>query len=429
MVLVELFRQLRVEFSLTLRVIHLNHQLRKEAEKDALFVRAYCDKNNIPLDIAERDVAEKAKNEKVSIEMAARQSRYEFFNNFLDKTGFNKVAIAHNANDRAETVLHHILRGTGIRGLQGIPVRRGPFIRPLLWASRDEIESFADKNHLNFCKDRTNVDISFTRNKIRHVLIPLLEKEFNPGIVSSLNRLCHNTAEFTDLLKKEGRACLQQCMVHQDREKIILDIQEYLAYLKSLQKIMLHFALEYLHQDTQLLTFKRLENIEQFIEKGQSGVHLKITDKLSLLLSGNHLIIGNVTRPFHHVSIKSLTGSHKLWNNYELQISNENNNSLEDKGKTRFTEWIDADALQRPVAVRSFKKADSFFPINGTGRKKISDFFIDRKVEYFQRTDIPILECKNGIVWICGYRLDDRFKVKPETKKVLRLELVGAEQI
>lgn len=427
MVLLELFRLLRVEFTLNIKAIHLNHQLREEADKDARFVRTFCVKSNIPFHISTENVAEKAQQQKISIEMAARQARYEFFKNLL-KDGFSKVAIAHNANDRAETVLHHILRGTGIRGLQGIPVRRGPFIRPLLWASRDEIESYAKSNHLNFRQDRTNRDISFTRNKIRHVLIPLLEKEFNPGIVSALNRMSCHASEVTEFLEKEGKTCFQQCLVYQDSEKIILDIQKYLAYLKSLQKIMLHFSLEYLHHDTQLLTSQRLENIEQFIEKKQSGKRFNITDKLSLLVSGNHLIIGNVSRPFHHVSLKSLIGNHKLWNNYELRITVETR-SPDYSGKSRFTEWIDADALQPPVMVRSFKKADSFLPINGKGHKNISDFYVDHKVEYYRRTDIPVLECKKGIVWICGYRLDDRFKVKPNTKKIFRLELIGAKQI
>lgn len=203
MALINVLNNIKEQLAIKIFVAHINHMLREEAGEDAEFVKAYCDSKEIECYIKSIDVQEKAEKLKVSTELAGRDARYSFFSQIAKKVGANKIATAHTANDNAETVLMNLMRGTGTSGLKGIEkIRDGKFIRPIIECTRKEIEEYCTKDELNPRYDKTNKENVYTRNKIRNVLIPYIEREFNPNIVESLNRLSTIAKKEDDFLNK-----------------------------------------------------------------------------------------------------------------------------------------------------------------------------------------------------------------------------------
>lgn len=203
MALINVLNNIKEQLAIKIFVAHINHMLREEAGEDAEFVKAYCDSKEIECYIKSIDVQEKAEKLKVSTELAGRDARYSFFSQIAKKVGANKIATAHTANDNAETVLMNLMRGSGTSGLKGIEkIRDGKFIRPIIECTRKEIEEYCTKDELNPRYDKTNKENVYTRNKIRNVLIPYIEREFNPNIVESLNRLSTIAKKEDDFLNK-----------------------------------------------------------------------------------------------------------------------------------------------------------------------------------------------------------------------------------
>ena len=194
-VLLDIRKSERLDFEFV--VAHVNHMIRKEAVDDEKFVKGFCEKNNILCFVKKVDIPKISKDKKIGTEEAGRYARYEFFDEVLDNTNSNKIAIAHNKNDKVETILMNLLRGSGVSGLKGIEyIKNGKYIRPLLDCTRKEIEDYCYKENLNPRIDKTNFDNTYTRNKVRNVVIPYVQQEFNPNIIETLNRL-------SELVKEE----------------------------------------------------------------------------------------------------------------------------------------------------------------------------------------------------------------------------------
>ena len=184
-------------------VAHVNHMIREEAKDDEEYVKKYCKENNIDFYSRSIDVQKLANNNKVGTEEAGRYARYRFFDEILEKTGSNKISIAHNKNDKAETIIMNIFRGSGITGLKGIEAKRGKYIRPLIECERFEIENYCEEEKLNPRIDKTNFENTYTRNKIRNIVIPYVKKEFNPNIVETLNRLSELVIDEEKFIEKQ----------------------------------------------------------------------------------------------------------------------------------------------------------------------------------------------------------------------------------
>ena len=217
-------------------VAHVNHGIREEAEEETKYVENFCKNNNIPCYIKREKVEELAREEKVGTEEAGRKLRYSFFDEVAKKENANKIATAHNANDNAETVLMNLMRGAGTSGLKGIEIiRDGKYIRPILKFTRKEIEEYCELNKLNPKIDRTNLENIYTRNKIRNELIPLIEKEFNPNIVSSLNRLSELLTEEDEYIDKVIEEKYKEVLIEEHlgnnkvdgKEQIELDLKKF----------------------------------------------------------------------------------------------------------------------------------------------------------------------------------------------------------
>ena len=208
-------------------VAHINHMIRKEAIGDEEYVRQYCKENNIEFYSKSIDIQKLAHTNKIGVEEAGRIARYDFFEEILKKTKANKIAIAHNKNDKIETILMHILRGCGLEGLKGIEAKRGNIIRPLIECERDEIEKYCIEQNLKPKIDKTNFNNIYTRNKIRNVVIPYIKKEFNPNIIETLNRLSEIITKENEYIEEETQNIYQMLLIEESKKEIIIDLKEF----------------------------------------------------------------------------------------------------------------------------------------------------------------------------------------------------------
>ena len=426
MTLLDIFDRIRRQAKLEIVVLHFNHHLRDAAEEEQHFVEHYCRDRDLPFISDAANIRDSAQTSGQSIEMAAREKRYAFFNASAQRLGLTKIATGHTASDQAETVLDHILRGSGLAGLAGIPIKRDIFIRPLLFAERAEIEQYAANNNVHFRQDASNRDQTYKRNRIRHTLLPLIRSEFNPQIVDALNRLSEHAVETNFIVESMADKAYDSCVKQTANDKIVLEFGEFLAYFNPLQRLVLRRVFQRLGFDPNLLNHNRFSNIKQFIDGGSSHF-LKLADDLYITSSSDELVIS--TRPLvsHKVALPGVPGRYVLWDNLFLEIK-PSAKPLTLENQSKAVEYISADKLQSPFVVQSFQPGDSFYPLNGTGKKKAAHFFADAKIPFHERAAIPIFKSAGRIVWICGHRLDDRFKVTEKTKTIYQLQLIKYEQ-
>ncbi len=422
MVMLNLFARLQANWQLELTVLHVNHSLRgEESDADERVVLTTAEEMGIPFNSHRVDVKKTAAEKRLSIETAARELRYAFFDQFTKKHNC-RIATAHTANDQAETVLANVMRGAGISGLRGIPIRRDVYIRPLLFAERSALLSYAEENQVQYRHDRTNMDLVFQRNRIRHMLLPMIQEQFNPKIVTSLNRLAETAHESERLLNDYAELALKNCLHVADEQKIVLDIHQFLAYLKSLQRLVLGHVFLQLTGNLWLPGYQKLENILDFLNKKSSGSRFSISEEIELLITSDTLVLSNIQPELAEQPIPWAPGIYEFGDGRFLEII-KTDKPLPLRSNSRFSEQVDADRVSGRVNVGSARPGDYFYPINGSGRKKISDFFIDLKVPFYERSTIPILRCETGIIWICGYRLDERFKITERTRRIYQLKL------
>ena len=220
-------KDIKIKLNFEIVVVHINHMIREEAKEDELYVKNYCDKNNIEFYSKSIDVKKLANNNKIGTEEAGRNARYTFFNEILEKTNSNKIAIAHNKNDNAETMIMNIIRGSGVSGLKGIEPKRGIYIRPLIECERAEIEKYCEENKLNPRIDKTNFENDYTRNKIRNIVIPYIKKEFNPNIINTLERLSNLIKEEETYIEKQVLDVYNNILIEQKEKEIILDLRKF----------------------------------------------------------------------------------------------------------------------------------------------------------------------------------------------------------
>lgn len=275
--MLDILRQIREEFDFEIVVAHINHMIRKEAIQDEEYVKKYCEKNNIKCFVKRIDVIDIANNKKIGTEEAGRLVRYEFFDEVLKQTGSNKIAIAHNKNDKVETIIMHVLRGSGLSGIKGIEPIRGNIIRPLIECKREEIEKYCDENRLEPRIDKTNFENDYTRNKIRNIVIPYIEKELNPNIIETIDRL-------SEVVKKEDRYL----------EKVALDVYDKILIKQELGQIILELKGfneqdEVIKSRIILYTVKKLFGSSQGIEK----IHINDIIKLCNNNIGNKYLTPN----------------------------------------------------------------------------------------------------------------------------------------
>ena len=413
MVLADLLLKAKVEFV----AAHCNFHLRgNESDGDDWFVRKFAEKRGIQCFVKHFETEKYAANHGISIEMAARDLRYAWFEQLRQQLGYDKIAVAHHADDQTETFFINLLRGAGLNGLKGMKPQNGVVIRPLLWASREQIRKYAVENHIVWREDHTNAESVYLRNKIRNQLLPTfdeLQPEARQGLYKSLEHLSAENELYRVLLKEK----LAQ-IVERDG-----DVQR-LPYSK-LVKAKVPEPVEGPVYSFQLL-FEWLRQygfntdqchfIYDSIGTGIGNQYCSATHRL--VIGRDELQLSEIKeKPDDEIQIE--IGEEEVLSPVHLRFFRFEKNADFIIDKSSEVAQLDADKIQFPLILRHWRHGDRFHPLGMKGSKLLSDFFVDQKFTEYQKQNVWLLVSADGdILWVVGYRMDDRFKIVNDTKTV-----------
>lgn len=389
--------------------IYVNHNLRKDSAKEENFVRKFCEQHKIPLHVEQLQWKEKPSN----LEEAARKKRYRHLEKIAKEGGFTKIALAHHQDDLTETILLRLFRGTGPRGLVAMQPVRGKYIRPLLGTTRSEIQQYLDEQSVSSYTDPTNVDRGFDRNKIRHDLLPYIESNFNPKVRSALLRFANWSEEQNELIDELIQPYLSLLKDNGIQK------EKFLQLSVPLQKELIRRAL--LKADPSFRINSRV--IVAILKTVQASTKMELPGYLMVECTKERIQFSRKTSRtgFQEIDVTGAGDYHFPPANISLKFSVAKKADLP---ALRQFAFVDAEKASFPLTIRNWKKGDSFQPLGMKGRKKLSDFWIDRKVPQSKRKNIPLVFKDDRIVWIAGHEIDDRFKLTSNTRKILKIELV-----
>jgi tRNA(Ile)-lysidine synthase len=414
----------RDDLKLTLHIAHLNHMLRKgDAELDVRFVEGLAQRLNLPITVEAVDVAALAKQDKMGIEEAARGARYDFFERTAARIGANRIAVAHTADDNVETFLMRLLRGAGLKGLCGIPPKRGKIVRPIIKVWRREIEDYVGALKLVPRRDHTNYESKYMRNSVRLKLIPQL-KIYNLNIKEIILQTILLLTEDSLYLENKAAEVLAEIQKEAPAGEIRLDLARLKNIDPALHGRLLRLAVAEVKGDLNQLAFTHIRAI---MDK------LDATEKWELHLPGGFFARGSK----EELAIGRERGPQQEAREFKYTLSVPGRVELAEIGRSfncDFAEqldktagpriaYVDYAALGKDLIVRSKLPGDRFVPLGIAGTKKLQDFFVDEKVRAEARDEVPIVESGGRIIWVGGLRLDERAKVTEKTKKIVRLEL------
>lgn len=409
MVLCDLFLKSSYKFA----IAHCNFQLRgEESFRDENFVTNYCNKNNITLHKIRFDTYKHMDIEGISLQMAARDLRYRWFEDLLQENNYKYLATGHHGDDSIETFLINIIRGTGIAGLHGIQHKINNIIHPLLFTNREEISAYAKKNNIEFVEDSTNSSTKYTRNKIRHELIPLI-KEISPNFQRTILKEIERFKETEQVFRTVIDQAKQEIFAFEN-DRINISIEK----IKSLnpQRIYLYeFLNEYNFNESTINSI--LESIYEKSSGKQffSETHRIVKDREYLILTQNNITNNNE----YHISDNLSSIKFPL----SLEMEFLKDLSFIKIPKTKDIAMLDADKLEFPLILRKWKKGDYFYPYGLKGEKKISEFYKNLKYSIVDKENQWLLCSNDDIVWVIGQRIDDRYKITNKTKTIYRIEL------
>jgi len=393
-------------------IAHCNFMLRgPEADADQDFTRQLAAQLGVSFHTIHFDTQQYAVNHKVSIQMAARHLRYQWFNEVCQSAGYKAIALAHHQNDTIETILLNLTRGTGIAGLHGILPKNGPLVRPLLFLSRQEIQEIIETEKIAFVEDSSNISVKYARNKIRHKVVPLL-KELNPNLEATFESNLKHFRDLEILLNEKVEALQSEILVYQEDE-VHISIE---AVKKLSPKRLLLFKLLQPFGFIDTVVDDLLTALDKHAGRiFESTTFTLVVDRGKLIISPKGVISNE------QVLINE--GDHIVhYKNYRLTVLHDDS-PLIIKDNPLATS-VDADKLSYPLTIRAWHQGDQFYPLGMKTRQKLSDFFIHHKVPLHKKNGIPVLVNANGeIIWLGGYRPDERYKVDNNTKKVTIFEL------
>lgn len=404
MVLAELLRRGGYDIAFA----HCNFHLRgKESDGDEQFVREYAERVGVKLFVRQFDTLEYVETQKVSVEMAARELRYAWFNDLINANGY-LLALAHHADDQIETFFINLLRGSGIKGLKAMQPRNGMYIRPLLWASRDEIKNFAIENSIQWREDSTNNDTVYLRNKIRHELMPVFDSikpEAREKILESVNHLASENQLYRELLKEKISQIETVDGVLHSIPKRHFERSE----AESRNPLGLQLLFEWIRNYD--FSYSQCESIFAALD-GESGKEF-YSDEYQLVIEKETIEIFPIdpVQTRHNLSQRVTIQPVRTRHALSLLITDNPNIAQ-----------LDYDKLKLPLQTRFWQQGDRFHPLGMRGSKLVSDFFNDNDFTTFQKKNTLILTDNEGeIVWIVGYRIDDRFKITEKTKTIYQI--------
>ncbi|MBN2185076.1 MAG: tRNA lysidine(34) synthetase TilS [Candidatus Krumholzibacteriota bacterium] len=414
------------DIGFTLSAAYFDHRIRTGTEKEKTLVMRYCSRLGIEAMTGSGDVPSEAAKSGKGIEETARLLRYRFLEKAAEEWKADSVALGHNRDDQAETIFHHVIRGSGWRGLTGMPVRRGIFIRPVLSSGRAELRNFLIENRIKYLIDKSNSDNSILRNRIRNKLLPLIRKDFNPSIDDALIRIGENISEGWDLMRGE---LVDTFALEEESGDILFpvtaldglsDFQIYLHIDNILKtKFGIHSDIEKTHYDT----------AKKLIRSGRSGSMIQFPHGLAVLKEHDmiRMSVKGAAQVKGRDKQQMIPGAGRYdllsWDlSAELREGRPGGRSYE--ASSLEMEFAD---IAFPVIVRTKSPGDRLVPFGMKGRKKLSDIFIDKKIPLGRRKNIPVFEDQKGIFWVPGVVTAERTRVRQSSKNVVYIALSSPE--
>jgi tRNA(Ile)-lysidine synthase len=433
-------------------VAHLNHRLRgAESEADASFVADLARSLKLPFTVDSVDVAMEAEAGGVSVEQAGRDARLAFMERVCLTTGSAAVALGHHGDDNAETVLHRIVRGTGFRGLVGIrpvrPLREGShvrLVRPLLPFRRAELEAYLRDRSIAYRQDETNTSDAYTRNRIRNEVLPLLRQRLNPQVDDALIRLAEQAQGLDDFLTETAQRMLESIIISQDGSQVVLHSEGLARKARLVQTQVIREALLRLGVGEADLTYGHLNAVADLAagQEGSRGIHLPggvrasrryarlVLERINEGSPKADTGAGDAAQPETRISVEGITPAPGFKLEFTADILTADERAISEhlraqarRDRISFEEWMDADRVAAPLTARSRRPGDRFLPLGMTSQKKLSDFFIDEKIEAGQRDRTVVLWDQLGPVWVVPFRIDERVRLTPATRRILRLRV------
>ncbi|MAE09325.1 MAG: tRNA lysidine(34) synthetase TilS [Bacteroidetes bacterium] len=411
-VMLDLFDKIGVKYA----IAHYNFKLRgDESDDDEKFVRQLAKSYGVEVFVDNGDAKEYSKKNGLSIQEAARDLRYAWFNKVCKENNYSIIAVAHNDDDKIETFFINLFRGAGVKGLKSIPVKRQNIIRPLMFTTREQIEKYAKEHNLLFREDSSNKSDDYLRNKIRHHLIPVIE-EISPGFDEAINKSIDNLNDSDILMQFIINEKKRQLFSSNSQETIKVNLKGLLK-LTPLRVWMYYLLTEF------GFTRKITDAVCYSLENENSTGHKFSSFKYELLIDRDYLIIRKITEKFsskkYAISneqskviepINLIIERHK--NSHEFVFSNKNN-----------VAYFDSEKLTFPLFLRKWKYGDKMVPFGMKGSKLISDILIDNKVDLFVKEDTYVVISAGKILWLVGIRSSNEFRITKSTKKILKMEL------
>lgn len=412
MVMAHLFRHLPNETA----VAHCNFSLRgSESDQDEELVMKFAQSRNIPFYSIKFDTLYYAKENGISTQMAARDLRYTWFEKIMSEKKYSSVSIAHNLDDKIETMIINLIRGTGTTGMAGIRPVTGRTIRPLLFASRERITAYCAHNGIEYREDRSNLETKYIRNKIRHLIIPVM-KEINPSVLATLDETAERFAD-SDKIIADYITSLRTGITEERNGSTIFDLRGLKVHLKN-RTVLFELFSPY------GINSMQLRDLENIIE-GRTGSQI-YTDTYRIVRNRNELIVSEIgsSGSFCQViaSLDELAGLP-----FEMKAEYMSIDDSFRPPSNPFYACLDAEIASFPMTLRSWRAGDYFFPLGMDGKKKLSDYFTDRKYSLPEKEKKLVLESGGRIMWIVGDRIDERFKITPYTTRAIILKVPGMQ--
>lgn len=422
-------------YGLEIAAVHVNHGIREEAAADAEFVEKLCREKGITFYLRETDIHTLAAEQKISQEEAGRNFRYAAFEEAAKLFGAQKIAVAHNLNDRCETTLFHLFRGSGIKGLAGIMPVRNRIIRPLLCVERKEIESYLKDCGQQFCHDHTNDEDLYTRNRIRHHILPYVEEQIAPGCVAHIGQTAQLLALAEDYLAIQTGAEMEKCVVFEALEdenrangkecgkKCAIDVDTFLSLHPAIQnRILLELLrtmsphakdISKVHVDALRSLFEQKENRQVDLPFGIFGRREYGTI---------YLQIGQFTKPRNIFEDASFD-----FQIFSIEEISKDKDNLPIFPQNQYTKLFDYDKIKKYPVVRTRQTGDYLTIRDGDGElhhKKLKDYMVTEKIPKSMRDSIPVLAEESHVLWLVGYRISESYKIDENTKRVLQVKMI-----
>ena len=438
-------------------VVHVDHGIRAEAGEDARYVEQLCAERGIPFFLTRADVRDRAGREKLSEEEAGRRTRYEAFDRAAKDWGATKIAVAHNSNDRSETQLFHLFRGSGIRGLASILPVRDRIIRPILCLERWEIEEFLRQRQLAYCKDATNDEDDYTRNRIRHHILPYAEQNIVKGCVAHMNQTAELLAETEDYLEQQTTEAAERCVritggsgektvQAADRRTVTVcfAVEEFLSLHPVIRKRLLYDTVKQLSPGQKNITYRHIQELlTLFTEEGNRQICLPFgirgRRQYAEVLLTVEAADNSPERPEQverEMEIPLPPGQKRTvecgagileYCVCELASGPEKNQEVP---TNQYTKWFDYDKIKKCPVIRTRRTGDYLTIADGRGgmiHKSLKSYLVDQKIPQTERDRLPILAEGDHVLWAVGYRISEYYKVTENTKRILKVQLIRKE--